>query len=122
MKIISGCAPKTCSLDALPTTLLNEEIVLKEVLPTINTNINLSLASGVVPSVFKSAQVTPLLKKSGLDIYDYKNYHPVSNIPFLSKVMERVVAAQLSQNIYQNNFMMTYSQHIASNAALRQLR
>ena len=40
--------------------------------------------------------------KSGLDINDYKNYCPASSIPFLGRVMEKVVAAQVTQHIYQN--------------------
>ena len=42
----------------------------------------------------KQAIVTPLLKKAGLDAADMANYRPVSNLTFLSKTVERVVAKQ----------------------------
>jgi len=34
----------------------------------------------------RHAIVMPRLKKSGLDAYDAKNYRPVSNLNFMSKV------------------------------------
>jgi hypothetical protein len=56
---------------------------------------NQSLALGVVPSDFKSAYITPLLKKADLDPTDAKSYRPISNLPVLSKLLERLVARQL---------------------------
>jgi len=41
------------------------------------------------------AIVRPLLKKSGLDASDLKNYRPVSNLSFLSKLLEKVVQVRL---------------------------
>jgi Reverse transcriptase (RNA-dependent DNA polymerase) len=49
----------------------------------------------IVPQSFKHALVKPLLKKSNLDAECLKNYRPVSNLPFLSKVLERIVLEQL---------------------------
>ena len=39
--------------------------------------------------------IKPLLKKNGLDLDLCKNYRPVSNLPYVSKLLERVVAKQL---------------------------
>jgi len=97
--IIRKCAPKTCSLDAVPTSLLKDPVILAAVLPTITSLINQSLTSGVVPTDLKKAQVTPLLKKPGLDVNILKNYRPVSNIPFIGKILEKVVAKQLTQHL-----------------------
>ena len=47
--------------------------------------------TGCVPSSFKKALVTPLLKKSTLNPEVMKNCRPVSNLPLVSKVLERVV-------------------------------
>ena len=44
----------------------------------------------------KKAMVTPLLKKTGLNKEVLKNYRPVSNLSFASKLLERAVATQLS--------------------------
>ena len=43
---------------------------------------------------FKRALVKPLLKKPGLELLE-KNYRPVSNLSYISKLVEHVVAAQL---------------------------
>ena len=63
-----------------------------ELLPTIIDIINSSLRSSDVPTSMKSAVVTPLLKKATLDPEILKNYRPFSNLSFVSKVLERVVA------------------------------
>ena len=47
------------------------------------------LITGCFPSEFKLAIVRPLLKKSGLDATDLKNYRPVSSLSFLSTLLDR---------------------------------
>ena len=91
--IIMKSKPTSCPLDPIPTPLLLE--CLDVLLPSITQIINDSLQSGVVPSLFKSAIVKPLLKKPTLDQNNLKNYRPVSNLMFLSKVLEKVVLQQL---------------------------
>ena len=56
---------------------------------------NLSLETSVMPTELKQAVIRPLLKKPGLDHQHYKNFRPISNLTFLSKVIEKVVALQL---------------------------
>ena len=56
-----------------------------------------------VPTSFKCANIRPLLKKPGLDSEILKNYRPVSNLPFISKVLERVVDKRLEQHLVVNN-------------------
>ena len=57
--------------------------------------INLCFSSGVYPTAFKSAIVKPLIKKPTLDCEVLKNYRPISNLPFLSKLTEKVIAQRL---------------------------
>jgi len=51
----------------------------------------------VVPAQFKTAIITPRLKKPGMDINTYtaQSYRPISNLSFLSKLLERVVGGQI---------------------------
>jgi len=56
---------------------------------------NASLLTGCFPSDFKQAVIRPLLKKSELDTGDMKNFRPVSNLSFFSKLLERVVLCRL---------------------------
>jgi hypothetical protein len=85
-EILGKSAPKTCDLDPIPTTLLFD--CLDTVLPTLTKIVNDSLLSGVFPDVHKSALVTPLLKKPTLDHNDLKNFRPVSNLSFVSKLID----------------------------------
>ena len=43
--------------------------------------------------------MTPLLKKATLNQDVLKNYRPVSNLPFISKALERVVLSQLLDHL-----------------------
>ena len=100
-KIISSSAPKTCELDSLPTPLLCE--FLDDILPLLTDIVNKSLTSGSFPEIFKTAVVKPLLKKPSLDPNDLKNYRPVSNLSFISKIIEKIVLSQLSAHLSSNN-------------------
>ena len=68
---------------------------LNELLPSIYTRIiNLSLSTGRFPDSWKPAVVRPLLKKAGLEPI-HKKYRPMSNLQYISKLVEAVVAKQL---------------------------
>jgi len=45
--------------------------------------------------VFKSARITPFIKKQDLDSTDPRSYSPISNLSVVSKLLERVVFRQL---------------------------
>ena len=53
----------------------------------------------------KKAVVRPPLKKHGLDAIQMKNYRPLSNLPFLSKVLERSVQSRLQTFLDGNGLM-----------------
>ena len=94
---------KCCDPDPIPSPLFLD--CLDELMPVIRDIINTSLISGAVPQCFKHALVKPLLKKSNLDPELLKNYHLVSNLPFLSKVLERVVLTQLMTHLETHNLL-----------------
>ena len=77
-----------CSLDPIPTTLTKQ--CLSDLVPMVTRIVNASLSTGVVPKQFKQAIVIPLLKKHNLDCHVFGNYRPVSNLPFISKILETV--------------------------------
>ena len=70
--------------------------------------INDSLKSGVFPSIYKSAIITPLLKKPSLDPNDLRNYGPVSNLSFMSKILEKVVVFQLMSHLNRHNLFSSF--------------
>ena len=75
--------------DPIPTSITKE--CLDDLVSLITFIVNVSLSTGIVPPQFKQATVTPLLKKPGLDTNDMKNFRPVSNLSFISKILEKVV-------------------------------
>jgi hypothetical protein len=119
-KIINKSPNKSCELDPLPTWLLKK--CVNQLAPLITTIINKSLATSTVPSHFKGAIVRPLLKKPGLDAEDLKNYRPVSNLPFLSKILEKVIEKRLNDHITQNalsdSLQSAYRQNHSTETAL----
>ena len=99
-KIIMKSASKSCDLDPIPTNLL--EALLDILFKPITTIINLSLESGTFSLSFKEAHVTPLLEKSNLPVNNLKNYRTVSNLTFISKIIEKVVSNRLQAHINSN--------------------
>ena len=87
-RIIIKSPNKLCELDPISTWLL--KCCLRELLPLITTLVNKSLTTGSFPEDFKLALIKPHLKKQSLDPDLLKNYRPVSNLQFLSKIVEKV--------------------------------
>ena len=102
--LLKSCPVKSSLRDPIPTFLLLEFSDL--LLHPITKIINLSLSSGVFPDEMKLALVTPVLKKSDLDSNVLSNYRPVSNLSFLSKLVERVVVKQLTFHLESENLMV----------------
>ena len=100
LELIKSSTKTTCSLDPIPTKLFTE--CLDVLLTPITKLINLSLESGCFPLLWKRALVKPLLKKDGLDPI-FKNYRPVSNLAYASKLVETVVAKQLQRYLFNND-------------------
>ena len=93
--IVQEMPPKSCDLNPIPTPVLYD--CLDEIIPIVPSIINESLSSGIVPQCFKHALVKPLSKKVRLDPRCLKQYRPVSNLPFLLKVPERIVLKHFLQ-------------------------
>ncbi|XP_073702519.1 uncharacterized protein [Garra rufa] len=101
-KLITTSKPTTCLLDPVPTKLLKELLPVAEV-PLLNI-VNSSLSLGHVLKPFKLAVIKPLIKKPQLDPSELANYRPISNLPFMSKILEKVVSAQLCSFLQNNIF------------------
>ena len=55
---------------------------------------NQSIDTGIFPDEWKSARIVPLFKKAG-SRSDPSNYRPISIIPVVAKVFERIIFDQL---------------------------
>ena len=113
-------APKSCSLDPIPSDLLQQHI--DDIIDVMTNLINAYLRDGVVPPAFKTAAITPLIKKPSLDPNNLKNFRPVSNLPFISKILEKVVLEQLKNHLGKNNlaepFQSAYRENHCTETAL----
>ena len=94
-------ATKSCSLDPVPASLLR--YCIDDLLPIIKRVVNLSFNSTSMPSSMKNAVLSPLLKKPSLDFEIFSNFRPVSNVKFLSKVIEKVAAMRLTDYLSDND-------------------
>jgi hypothetical protein len=119
-KLISSSPNKQCDLDPCPTYLVKE--YLDQLAIPITNIINYSLSEGVFPECFKKALVTPLLKKPSLPKNVLSSYRPVSNLNFISKILEKVVAHQIKHHIdssdLDNPFQSAYKSFHSTETAL----
>ncbi|KAK6175738.1 hypothetical protein SNE40_014131 [Patella caerulea] len=113
MKIILSSKPTSCVLDPIPTSFMLK--ILDALLPILTAIINNSLNSGFVPQPFKHALIKPLLKKPSLESEVLKNYRPVSNLPFISKILEKVVKIQLVEHMQNHSLMYEYQSAYRNN-------
>ena len=91
MKLINASKTKSSILDPIPTHLLKEciDVLIYPIADIVNN----SLREGQFPECWKCPIVSPLLKKAGLEP-TFKNYRPVSNLSFVSKVIEKAALSQ----------------------------
>ena len=96
VKLVRGATNKNCELDPVPTWIIKEFV--GDLAPFIAYLINASF-----PSDQKCAMVTPILKKISLDPWDLSNYRPVSNLSFISKILERSVYTPHNGYLHAHN-------------------
>jgi hypothetical protein len=91
-------------------------------LPFLTAMSNASMLEGNLPQSQRHAIVTPLLKKSSLDPGELRNYRPVSNLTFVSKIVEKLISEQLIEYLRVNNLMprlqSAYRRHHSTETAL----
>ena len=89
--IIKNMKNKSCNVNTYSSRVL--KYISEIISPFIANIINKSLSSGHFPSKFKVARVIPLHKGGSKD--DLNNYRPISLLPLLSKIFEKIVYNQL---------------------------
>ena len=117
--LIANSKSTSCCLDPVPTPLLKS--CIESLIPVITKIINTSLESGVFPEDWKVAVVKPLLKKLGLDPL-FMNLRPVSNLAYISKLIERAVFNQIYDHLVQSGLyplrQSAYRQYHSAETAL----
>ena len=112
VKLIKQSATKSCHVKEN----------LEAVAPIICDIVNLSLKNGIFPTELKKTIVPPLIKKSTLDKNDLENYRPVSNLSFISKITEKIVASRFKKHLLENSLhepkQSAYRSHHSTETAL----
>ena len=99
-EVFMKVSKKYCCLDPVP---INVMVGCAHVLePILLAIINKSLTSGIFPKLLKQAVITPVLKCHSSDPEELKNYRPISNTPFVAKMIEKTVLLQLNKYLYDN--------------------
>ncbi len=85
-------------------------LLLKRCAPSISSVLtrifNLSLTLGQFPDSWKIANITPLHKKS--NVHDFRNYRPVSLLPCVSKVLEKLIFKEVYLHLRRNGLLCEY--------------
>ena len=110
-RIINNISSKpSCGLDGLSSNLL--KAINGNICNCITLVINQSLTTGIFPEKLKLAKVIPIHKKNDNTIFD--NYRPISILPTISKVFERVIFEQI------NSYLNTHNLYYHSQYGFRQ--
>uniref|UniRef100_A0AAR2L787 Reverse transcriptase domain-containing protein n=1 Tax=Pygocentrus nattereri TaxID=42514 RepID=A0AAR2L787_PYGNA len=120
LNIISSLKSTSCLLDPVPTQLF------KQALPKVGNSlldiVNSSLSLGYVPNSLKLAVIKPIIKKPNLDPCELANYRPISNLPFIAKILEKIVFKQLCSYLQNNSihevFQSGFRQNHSTETAL----
>ena len=100
--ILKESGIKTSPEDPIPAKIIKS--VVEELVPTLTKLVNKSLSEGSMDEV-KLSVIDPLLKKIDLDAEVRKNYRPVNNNVFFSKLTERVVKRRLLSHMQTNRLL-----------------
>ena len=101
-KIIYNLPPKSSSgCDGISTKLL--KVIAPVIIKPLTLLINQVLNTGTFPDKLKIAKVIPIFKKGEPSLFE--NYRPISLLPAISKVLEKIIALQLSSYFEKNKLL-----------------
>ena len=99
LKIINNLKPKTSKgHDSMSSVLLKH--VKHQIVKPLSQIINKTIDTGIFPDKLKIARVLPIYKKD--DKSKLENYRPISILPAISKVFEKVLSHQINQHFLNN--------------------
>ena len=95
---------KACDVDGVGNHLL--KLCADGISPSFASIINISFSTGVFPKAWKFANVISISKKANRQ--HKKNYRPISLLPALSKIPEKIVFNRLYNFLLDINFLSPY--------------
>jgi len=104
---INSLLPKpSTGRDGISTKVLKQ--IKNEISEPLKMIINQSFETGIFPTLLKTARVKALFKKG--DIHDPNNYRPISLLPAISKIFEKIILKQL-RNYFISHSLLFKSQY-----------
>ena len=88
----------SCGYDDISSKLLN--VIAPVIIKPLTLLINQVLHTGIFPDKLKIAKVIPIYKKGDPQLFE--NYRPISLLPTISKVLEKIIHKQLSSYFFMN--------------------
>jgi len=105
-RLIMSSAIKSSTLDPVPTFLLREFVDV--LLPYVTCMVDSSLRQFRLPDSQKTCSRHPAPEAAGSWHRGHSNYRPVSNVTFMSKIVEHAVSQQLHQYLADNDLLPRY--------------
>lgn len=100
--LVNKCVAKTSTdVNDLDMRLIKK--VLDGIISPLTYIFNLSFLTGTFPSKMKIAKVVPLYKNG--DTHEFTNYRPISILPQLSKILEKLFNNRLDKFINKHNLL-----------------
>ena len=111
MELLNLDSEKTTQISDIPTKIIKDNLVIFSIY--VHNLVNKTITKCSFPNTLKSAEIKPVHKKDSRN--DKGNYRPVSILPNLSKVYEKILYKQIAEffrNIlskYQTGFRKGFS-------------
>ena len=100
---ISPLPDKSSAVDPLPVSMM--KLVIEEIAPFLTELFSRFMSASHFPVAFKEAFITPALKNPWSCVTDEQSYRSISNLPVVSKLLERIVAQQLNSYLTSTNLL-----------------
>lgn len=111
MRIVNNLKSNALGVDGISLDMLL--LTLPTTLDTLNSIVNTSIESSTFPDIWKTAIVRPLPKNT--NPLTFKDLRPISILPCMSKVLERVVCQQLTEYLESNSILPQYQSGFRKN-------
>ena len=105
IKLLNGLSNcKATGLDKISGRIL--KVAANSIAPSLTHIFNHGLISNCFPDEWKMARLVPIHKKGPRDLIE--NYRPISILPVISKIMERILSEQIYQYLSDNSLLTEY--------------
>jgi hypothetical protein len=101
-RVILTLPKKTCCLDVIRTDVMLK--CMDAIDGALVQVVNSCIAHGI-PELYKQTVITPVLKNAKMDKKALESFRPVSSLPFIAKIVEKLIAVQLTRHFESNTLM-----------------